>query len=186
METESVHKSTPLLPTLNQLNTVHIFTPHFFQVNWLSNTTERVLEKPSVALLLKNFPTFYGTRRFITVFTRALHWFLSRINPVHTITSYFTNIHINIIFPPTSNLPSGLFPFGFPTKYYTHSASLPCVLHVLSISSSLKDHSNYIWRRVLVMKFLIASLLGQNILLSTLFSNIFNTDSFFSVIKNSP
>jgi hypothetical protein len=24
--------------------------------------------------LLKNFPAFYGTRRFITVFTRALHW----------------------------------------------------------------------------------------------------------------
>jgi hypothetical protein len=23
---------------------------------------------------LKNFPAFYGTRRFITVFTRALHW----------------------------------------------------------------------------------------------------------------
>jgi hypothetical protein len=25
----------------------------------------------------KNFPAFYGTRRFITVFTIALHWFLS-------------------------------------------------------------------------------------------------------------
>jgi hypothetical protein len=34
-------------------------------------------EKPSVAQLLKNFPTYYGTLRFITVFTRALHWFLS-------------------------------------------------------------------------------------------------------------
>jgi hypothetical protein len=27
--------------------------------------------------LLKNFPAFHGTRRFITVFARALHWFLS-------------------------------------------------------------------------------------------------------------
>jgi hypothetical protein len=26
---------------------------------------------------LSNFPAFYGTRRFITVFTRALHWSLS-------------------------------------------------------------------------------------------------------------
>jgi hypothetical protein len=32
-----------------------------------------LLEKPPIVLLLKNFPEFYGTRRFITVFTRALH-----------------------------------------------------------------------------------------------------------------
>jgi hypothetical protein len=31
-----------------------------------------LLGKPPVAQLLKNFPTIYGTRRFITVFTRAL------------------------------------------------------------------------------------------------------------------
>jgi hypothetical protein len=36
-----------------------------------------LLEKPPVAQPLKNFATFYGTRRFITVFTRALHWSLS-------------------------------------------------------------------------------------------------------------
>jgi hypothetical protein len=39
--------------------------------NWV------VLEKPPVAQLLKHFPTFYETRRFSTVFTRALHWSLS-------------------------------------------------------------------------------------------------------------
>jgi hypothetical protein len=31
------------------------------------------LEKQSIVQLLKNFPAFYGTRRFITVFTRVLH-----------------------------------------------------------------------------------------------------------------
>jgi hypothetical protein len=36
-----------------------------------------LLEKPKIVQLLKNFPAFYGTRRFITVFTRALHWSLS-------------------------------------------------------------------------------------------------------------
>jgi hypothetical protein len=36
-----------------------------------------LLEKPPVAQLLKNFATFYGTRRFITVFTRAQHRSLS-------------------------------------------------------------------------------------------------------------
>jgi hypothetical protein len=33
-------------------------------------------EKPPIEVLLKKFPTFYGTRRFITVFTRVLHWAL--------------------------------------------------------------------------------------------------------------
>jgi hypothetical protein len=36
-----------------------------------------LLEKPQVVQLLKNFPAFYGTRRFITMFIIALHWFFS-------------------------------------------------------------------------------------------------------------
>jgi hypothetical protein len=34
---------------------------------------EAILVKPPVAQLLKNFPAFYGTRRFITVFITGLH-----------------------------------------------------------------------------------------------------------------
>jgi hypothetical protein len=48
--------------------------------NGKNNSTPQcwaLLEKPPVAQLLINFPTFYGTRRFITVFTRALHWSIS-------------------------------------------------------------------------------------------------------------
>jgi hypothetical protein len=44
---------------------------------WLTSWRWTLLEKPPIAQLLKNFPTFYGTRRFITVFTRALHRSLS-------------------------------------------------------------------------------------------------------------
>jgi hypothetical protein len=36
-----------------------------------------LLEKPPIVQLLENFSAFYETRRFITVFTRALHWSLS-------------------------------------------------------------------------------------------------------------
>jgi hypothetical protein len=36
-----------------------------------------LLEKPPVAQLFTNFPKLYGTRWFITVFTRILQWFLS-------------------------------------------------------------------------------------------------------------
>jgi hypothetical protein len=39
------------------------------QTNYIHG--EKVLETPIVAQLLKNFPTFYRIRRFITMFTRA-------------------------------------------------------------------------------------------------------------------
>jgi len=38
---------------------------------------EQSHEKLIVAQLAKTFPSFYGTRRFITVFTTACHWTLS-------------------------------------------------------------------------------------------------------------
>jgi len=36
----------------------------------------RVLEKLIVSQVVKEFPTFYETERFITMFTKALHWAL--------------------------------------------------------------------------------------------------------------
>jgi hypothetical protein len=36
-----------------------------------------LLEKLTIPQLVKKFPTFYGTQRFITAFTRARHLFLS-------------------------------------------------------------------------------------------------------------
>jgi hypothetical protein len=35
-----------------------------------------IAENSSVAPRFKNFPTFYRTERFITIFTIACHWFL--------------------------------------------------------------------------------------------------------------
>jgi hypothetical protein len=55
---------------------------------------------------LKYFPTFYGTKTFITVFI------LSQINPVHITPSYLSKSHFNIILPSTSMS----FPSGCPTK----------------------------------------------------------------------
>jgi hypothetical protein len=37
----------------------------------------RVLEKLTVAQLVKKFPAFYRNRRLITVFRTDSHWFLS-------------------------------------------------------------------------------------------------------------
>jgi hypothetical protein len=41
---------------------------------------------------------------------------LSQINPIHTIRSYRSKIHFNIVHPLRLGLPSGLFPSGFPTN----------------------------------------------------------------------
>jgi hypothetical protein len=57
-------------------------------------------EKLPIVQLLKNFPAFYGSRRFITVFTRALHWSLSW---ARSIQSYLSKIHFTIVHPPTSS-----------------------------------------------------------------------------------
>jgi hypothetical protein len=71
--------------------------------------------------VFKNFPAFYGTQRFITVFTRALHSPYpepDRSSPYHPIPSYLSKIHFirSIVHPPTSGLPSGFYPSGFPTS----------------------------------------------------------------------
>jgi hypothetical protein len=39
----------------------------------LSHGAEPLLEKPPIVQLLKKFPAFYGIKRFITMFIRALH-----------------------------------------------------------------------------------------------------------------
>jgi hypothetical protein len=46
-----------------------------------------LLEEPPIVHLLKNFRVFYGTRRFISVFTRDLHWFLSWSRSIQSIPS---------------------------------------------------------------------------------------------------
>jgi hypothetical protein len=65
--------------------------------------------------LLKNFPAFNGTRRFITAFTRALHWSVSWARSIQSIPSYLRSIlilstHLRL------GLPNGLFLSGFPTN----------------------------------------------------------------------
>jgi hypothetical protein len=42
--------------------------------------------------LLENFPAFYGTRRFITVFTRVLHWSLSWARSIRSIPSHLISL----------------------------------------------------------------------------------------------
>jgi hypothetical protein len=57
-----------------------------------------LIEKPLVAQLLQNFSTFYGTQRFITMFTRVRHRNLSWARWIQSISpSHLSKIHFNII-----------------------------------------------------------------------------------------
>jgi hypothetical protein len=64
----------------------------------------------------KKFPEFYGTRKFITVFTRTLHWSLSWARSIQSILSRPISLRYILILSThlCLVLPNGLFPSGFP------------------------------------------------------------------------
>jgi len=65
-----------------------------------------VLENLIVTQLVHEFPSFYGTLRFITVPTRDRHRspFLNHVSAVHNFPTYISNNHSNIMLPSTSRL----------------------------------------------------------------------------------
>ena len=78
----------------------------------------RVLEKLTSFQLVKKFPAFCGTRRFITAFTSARHLSLSWASLIQFIPPHPTSWRSILILSPhlRLGLPSGLFLSGFPTK----------------------------------------------------------------------
>jgi hypothetical protein len=68
--------------------------------------------------LLKNFPAFYWTRRFIVVLTRARHWSLFSARSIQSVPPHPISLRSILILSThlRLDLPSGLFPSGFPTN----------------------------------------------------------------------
>ena len=68
--------------------------------------------------LVKKFPTFYGTRRFITALTSVRHLSLSWASPIQSTQPHPTSWRSILILSThlRLGLPSGLFTSGFPTK----------------------------------------------------------------------
>ena len=96
-----------------------------------------LLEKITGLQLVKKFPPFYGTRRFITAITSIRHLSLSWASPIQSIYPHPTSWKSILILPThlRIGLPSGLFPSGFPTKTLNAPLSSPiratCPAHLI-------------------------------------------------------
>ena len=108
------------------------FSPLYFlpeYMNYCSRTSNALtylliprsrvlLEKLTGLQLVKKFPIFYGTWRFITAFESARHLSLSWASLIQSKTPHPTSWKSILILSSHLGLglPSGLLPSGFPTK----------------------------------------------------------------------
>jgi len=102
-----------------------------------------------VTHLVKKFFTFYGTQRFITMFTRACHRSLSWTRWIQSVTSHcFSKIHSNIILQcmPTSEW---YLPFRFSIQNFVHISHIPHPSH-----PPWFGQLNNIWLSTQIMKHL--------------------------------
>jgi len=95
-----------------------------------------LLEQLTGLQLVKKFPAFHGTRRFITALTSDRHLSLSWASPIQSINPHPTSWRSVLILCThlRLGLPSGLFPSGSPTKTLYIPSPHPYAPHVQPIS----------------------------------------------------
>ena len=146
-----------------------------------------LLEKLTGLLLVKKFPTFHRTRRFITALTSVRHLSLSWASPNQSIyphpTSWrsililFTHLGLGLTggsFPPVS--PPRTFTAPSPHPYAPHAQPIS-FFAILSPAQYWARSTNHLAPRNAISSPVTSSLLGPNILLNTMISN---TLSFLS------
>ena len=96
-----------------------------------------LLEKLTGLQLVKKFPAFHGTQRFIAALTSVRHQSLSWASPNQSIYPHPPSWKSILILSTylRLDLPSGLFPSGFPTKTLYTPLSSPiratCSAHLI-------------------------------------------------------
>ena len=110
--------------------------------------------------LVKKFPAFHGTRRFITALTSVRHLSLSWASPIQSINPHPTSWSSILILSThlRLGLPSGLFSSDFPTKTLYTPLSSPvraiCPAHLILLDfitrtilgEEYKSHSRCVGR----------------------------------------
>ena len=137
-----------------QLNLASMYRPVESQIqpdrpNLLTPCCRVLLEKLTGLQLVKKFPAFHGTRRFITSLTSVRHLSLSWASPIQAIYPHPTSWRSILILPTHQHLglPSGFLPSGFPTKTLYTPSPHPYVPHAQPISFfSILSHAQY-WVR---------------------------------------
>ena len=104
-----------------------------------------LLEKLTGLHLVKKFPAFHGTRRFITALTSVRHLFLSWATPIQSIYTTPTSWRsILILFAHLRlGLPNGSFPPVSPPRPCTPPSPHPYAPHAQPISFSILSPPQY-------------------------------------------
>ena len=159
----------------------------------LTARSKVLLEKLAGTQLVKKFPIFYGTRRFINAFTSACHLSLSWARSIQSMPPHPTsrtsilisNSHLRLA------ISSGPFPQMSPANPYTHLSSPPLgptwPAHLVLLDFITRTILVEVYRLLsstlcsFLHSLVTSSLLGPNIFLSTLFSNTLSLPSSFNV-----
>jgi len=122
-------------------------------ITYLLTPWSRVLLKKLTGVqLVKRFPTFYGTWRFITTYTGARH----QVDPVPTPTSHFQKIHLNIILSSMPESPKWSLSLRSPQQSPVYASPLPHTHYMPRPSrSSQFYHPKNIGWAVQIIKLLI-------------------------------
>jgi hypothetical protein len=142
-----------ILTFADGIKNLHVWTLPVIITPW-----SRVLsEKLKHHKLLKKFPAFYGTRRFITIITRVRHLSLSWATLIQPMPpSNLSKIHFNIILPSTPGSSKWSPSLRFPHYSPVCNSPLPHTCHMSCPSqSSWLDHPNDIWWGVQSIKLLV-------------------------------